>query len=1233
MTGVESSQPLQPPIASTEASQMVSSMTKDEAGNEIEVPLVTVQQVLARTRERKAKSTLLMAISDEHLARFHRIQDAKTLWAAIKTRFGESTNSTNELNTAYIVSTATGHSSQAQGSSSYADELMFLFFANQSDTPQTDKEDLKKIDQDDLEEIDLKWQISRNSGNKSRDARNARYRGRDNGEMPTKEKDEKTLVVQDGLGTYDWSYQVEEDATDFAHMDFTSNLSSSSSNSKLDKALKEKEDLKAKLEKFETSSKNLTKLLDSQISAKVKIGLGYDSQFNEKEVLDIKEEEVTETVFDNRLSDEENSVANDRFKKGEGYHAVPPPLTRNYLPPKPDMSFARLDDSIYKFKISETVTSLTKDEKGTPETSTFCVEKSKEDRFSAPLIEDWETDSDDDSVFTLKPIPAKIDFVKAGESVKHVKPIESVKHDKPTTLVKTAEQTKKYKNFSSSPKVDKKFWKRKMTKKLGLGFGFTKKACFVCGSFSHLIKDSTFLEDRMAKKFVLPTNVGKGTGHRESRLVWNNVQRINHQNKFAPTTVFIRVNTAGSKAVSVVNGNGVTAIKTSAGCVWRPRVNAIDQLSKDNRWICTRVEYGHPQQAIKDKGIVDSGCSRHMAGNKAYLADYQEIHDGGFVAFCSSRGKAAQSPLALVTKTQNKTPYELLNGRTTRLDFMRPFGCHVIILNTLDPLGKFEGKADEGFLVGYSVTSKAFRVFNTKTTKVAKNLHGNQTNKNAGSQDTNGNVGTQDNVNAGKEVSIEYYIVFLLWSSISPTYKSSDDKPDKPKDHTEKEASDVADALRKEFKQGCMDQRGVTKAGNTNSFNTISNPVNAASTSGTFSAGGQSSPHPDAFIQTRGMAKKSSGAHALVSYIHKKRRTNHQDYEYCLFACLLSQMEPKKGKRSEEGIFISQDKYVAEILKKFDFSSVKTASTPKETQKPLVQDEVTPKLLHLQAVKRIFRYLKGKLKLGLKYPRDSPFDLEAYLDSDYAGENLDRKSITGGCQFIAKRLISWQCKKQTIGATSTTKAEYVDVAHCYGQVLWIQNQMLDYGFNFMNTKIYIDNESTICIVKNPVYHLKTKHIEIRHHLFRDSYEKKLIQMKLCTASTIVDAAELNLKFVDQHNMVACLEKTEENTEFCQIVDFLSTCSINYALTVSPTFYASYIEQFWNIAISVTVNSVKQIHAIVDGKVVVISESSVRSDLLFNDEDGIACLTNAEIFENLALMGYEQISTKLTFQKG
>ncbi|GKC86276.1 hypothetical protein Tco_1141993 [Tanacetum coccineum] len=200
--------------------------------------------------------------------------------------------------------------------------------------------------------------------------------------------------------------------------------------------------------------------------------------------------------------------------------------------------------------------------------------------------------------------------------------------------------------------------------------------------------------------------------------------------------------------------------------------------------------------------------------------------------------------------------------------------------------------------------------------------------------------------------------------------------------------------------------------------------------------------------------------------------------------------------QKDDGIFISQDKYVDEILKKFGFSTMKTASTPIETSKPLMKDENAKDVdVHL------YRSMIG----SLIYPKDSPFDLEAYTDSDYAGASLDRKSTTGGCQFLRSRLISWQCKKQTIVANSTTEAEYVAAASCCGQVLWIQNQMLDYGYNFMNTKIFIDNESTICIVKNPVFHSKTKHIEIRHHFIRDSNEKNFIQMiKFHTDHDIVD---------------------------------------------------------------------------------------------------------------------------------
>nr|GEV58347.1 hypothetical protein [Tanacetum cinerariifolium] len=126
--------------------------------------------------------------------------------------------------------------------------------------------------------------------------------------------------------------------------------------------------------------------------------------------------------------------------------------------------------------------------------------------------------------------------------------------------------------------------------------------------------------------------------------------------------------------------------------------------------------------------------------------------------------------------------------------------------------------------------------------------------------------------------------------------------------------------------------------------------------------------------------------------------------------------------------------------------------------------QVQPKVSHMYAVKRIFRYLKGQPTLGLWYPKDSPLELIAYFDSDYASASLDRKSTTGGCQFL-----------------------------------------VDYGYNFMQTKIHVDNESVICVVKNPVYHSKTKQIEIRHHFIRDSYEKRLIEkVKIHTNYNVTD---------------------------------------------------------------------------------------------------------------------------------
>nr|GFB67824.1 hypothetical protein [Tanacetum cinerariifolium] len=185
----------------------------------------------------------------------------------------------------------------------------------------------------------------------------------------------------------------------------------------------------------------------------------------------------------------------------------------------------------------------------------------------------------------------------------------------------------------------------------------------------------------------------------------------------------------------------------------------------------------------------------------------------------------------------------------------------------------------------------------------------------------------------------------------------------------------------------------------------------------------------------------------------------------------------------------NQFKYVAKILRKFGLTNRKSASTPIDTEKPLLKDPDGEDVdVHT------YRYLKGKPHLGLWYPKDLPFNLVAYSNSDYSGASLDRKSTIGGCQFLSYGLISWQCKKQTVVATSSTEDEYVAAASCCTQVLWIQNQLLDYGYNFMHTTLYIDNSSTICIIKNPVLQSKIKHIEIKHHFIRDYNDKKLFQV-------------------------------------------------------------------------------------------------------------------------------------------
>ncbi|GJU79352.1 retrovirus-related pol polyprotein from transposon TNT 1-94 [Tanacetum coccineum] len=788
------------------------------------------------------------------------------------------------------------------------------------------------------------------------------------------------------------------------------------------------------------------------------------------------------------------------------------------------------------------------------------------------------------------------------------------------------------------------------------------------------------------------------------------------------------VNTARPKTVlSVVKRNKGNAVKASACWVWRPKQKVLDN--------------GNPQQELKDKGVIDNGCSRHMTGNRSYLTDYEEI-DRGFVAFGGSTkgGK-------ITGKCKIRTDYKLIDESHVLLKVPRKYNMYSVDLKNVVPqggltclfakaiqdesnlwhmrlghvnfktmnklvkgnlvrglpsklfeinqtcvacqkgrqhrasyhLGKFDGKADEGFFVGYSTNSKAFRVFNSRTRIVEENLHiqfRNQSNGNAGTKACDGAGKARMDTVPGKD-----YILLPLWTQDPPFFYSSKDSPDagfKPSGEEEKKGTEEP---RKEG--GNLSEESIRvyqeKDESVNSTNTINNVIPNVNAAGIEDnvvnenivygcADDPNMPNLEAIVysdddedvgaeadlnnldttilvspiqttrvhkdhpveqiivdlhsapQTRRMTKNLEEYGFVATTL--KQKTNHKDLQNCLFACLLSQEEPKKVfknkkdergiviknkarlvaqgytqekgieydevfapvarieairlflayasykdfvvyqmevksaflygnikeevyvcqpsgfedpyfpdrvyvddiifgstkkklctdfekmmhkkfqmssmgeltffiglqvKHKEDGIFISQDKYVTEILDKFGFSDVKTASTPMETHKPLLKDtdgedvdehmyrSMIGSLMYLTSSRPDIIYLKGQPKLGLWYPKDSPFDLEAYTNSDYAGASLDRKS--------------------TIGVASS----------CCSQVLWIQNQLLVYGYNFMHTKIYIDNESTICIVKNPVFHSKTKYIEIRHHFIKDSNEKKLIQMiKIHTDQNVAD---------------------------------------------------------------------------------------------------------------------------------
>nr|GEW76161.1 uncharacterized mitochondrial protein AtMg00810-like [Tanacetum cinerariifolium] len=451
------------------------------------------------------------------------------------------------------------------------------------------------------------------------------------------------------------------------------------------------------------------------------------------------------------------------------------------------------------------------------------------------------------------------------------------------------------------------------------------------------------------------------------------------------------VNTArpNSAVVNAVRVNQVNAVKASACWVWRPtKPNGASITLKRHNFIDVQgyVIFGGGENGgrITGKGTLKTG-----------KLDFEDVYFVKELKFNLLSADAVNTACyvqnkALVVKPHNKTPYELFRGGTPALSFMRPFRCHVIILNTLDHLGKFDGKAYEGYFVRYSLNSKAFNVYNIRTRRVEENFH------------------------------IEFLENKPIFASAGPKW--------------------------------LFDINMLTK-----SMNYM--PVIAGRNYDDFAANyllGNGF-HRGKIDQTL-FIKRQKGDILLVQVYVDDIIFGSTKKELCTeFERLMKdkfQMSSMREltfflglqvKQKEDGIFIGHDKYVTEVLRKFNFSDVKSSNTPVDTKKTLVKDadgndvdvhlyrsmigslmyltasrcdimyavcvcakfQVTPKVSHLHVVKRIFRYLKGHPKLGLWYPKDSLFKLVAYNDSDYAGASLDMKSTTGGCQFLESRLISW----------------------------------------------------------------------------------------------------------------------------------------------------------------------------------------------------------------------------------
>nr|GEV27535.1 hypothetical protein [Tanacetum cinerariifolium] len=813
------------------------------------------------------------------------------------------------------------------------------------------------------------------------------------------------------------------------------------------------------------------------------------------------------------------SLVHDRYRSGEGYHAVPPPYTGTFMPLKPDLVFHDAPTA--------------KDEsKGEP------MPTQKSPSF-VPTFEHVKT-----TRTSVKPAehPTRLKTFKKTFQSLEGNPHQALKEKcvidsgcsrhmtgNISYLSDFKEINRGYFVFGGNLKGDKITCKGKIrTGKLDFDdVYFVKELKFNLFSVSHICdKNNSVLftdtECKQHRAFCKSKPVSS---------VSQPLQRL-HMDLFGPTFV----TSLNKKSYCLVVTDDYSrfswvfflATKDETGTILKTFITGIENQINHK----VKIIRSDNETEFKNHDL-NQFCG--MKGIKREFSVARTPQQNGAEAVntaCYVQNRV------LVTKPHNKTPYELLLGRTPSIGFMRPFGCLVTILNTIDPLEKFDGKADEGFLVGYSIRSKAFRVFNSRSRIIHETLHinflENQPNV-VGSRPTwlfdidtltqsmnylpvvagnqpNHNEGIQGNFDAGKVMknpeSAQQYVLIPLWSTGSKDPQNIDAdaafdvKENESKVHVSPSSSDKTkkhDKNTKRKAKGNITAVEPNSPNTTNSF-TAAGPSNNV-VSPTFKIGEKSlfvdpSQYPDdpdmPALKDIIYSDDEEDVGAKVNFSNLETSITvspipttrvYKDHPVTQIIGDLSsapqtrsfmvyQMDVKSVflyETIEEEVYVCQppgfedpdypDKVYKVVQALYGLHQAprawyetlanyllengfqrgkidqtlfikkqkdgKSASTHIDTEKPLLKDPNGEDVdVH------IYRYLKGKPHLGLWYPKDSPFNLVTYSDSDYAGASLDMKSTTEGCQILGCRFISWQCKKHTVVDTSSTEAEYVAAASC-----------------------------------------------------------------------------------------------------------------------------------------------------------------------------------------------------------